>query len=151
MLYGCLVTAHWSHPAPTPHRLLRLVFFIWSCMSMRSLYQLRSVSPLFAPIGDQKFIISSSSVLRKARKALVLHLQSLASTNSHWARVVGYGPFIIIISPSQSTAGHTLLQVLAISLDPRRLASSSCQPSCASGHSTWHTYIHTVWPVLPYV
>jgi hypothetical protein len=44
---------------------------------------------------------------------------------------------IIIIIPSQSTAGHRPLQVLAISLDPRPLASSSCQPSCASRYSTW--------------
>jgi hypothetical protein len=35
---------------------------------------------------------------------------------------------IIIISPIQSTAGHRLLQSLAISLDLRLLASSSCQP-----------------------
>jgi hypothetical protein len=32
---------------------------------------------------------------------------------------------IIIISPLQSTAGHTSLQLLAISLDLRLLASSS--------------------------
>jgi hypothetical protein len=44
--------------------------------------------------------------------------------------------FIIIISPLQSTAGHTPLQFLAISLDLRLLASSSCQPSCANRHST---------------
>jgi hypothetical protein len=41
-------------------------------------------------MSDQKFIISSSSVLRKA-----LHLQSLAPTNPHWTRVVGYGPWVI--------------------------------------------------------
>jgi hypothetical protein len=46
---------------------------------------------------------------------------------------------IIIISPLQSTAGHTRrpLQFLAISLDPWLLASSSCQPFCANHHSTW--------------
>jgi hypothetical protein len=27
----------------------------------------------------------------------LLHLQSLASTNSHWARVVGYGPFSLCL------------------------------------------------------
>jgi hypothetical protein len=43
---------------------------------------------------------------------------------------------IIIISPLQSTAGHRPLQRLAISLDPRLLASSSCQPSCTNRHST---------------
>jgi hypothetical protein len=44
---------------------------------------------------------------------------------------------IIIISPSQSTAGLRPLQYPAISLDPRSLASSSCQPSCANRHSYW--------------
>jgi hypothetical protein len=44
---------------------------------------------------------------------------------------------IIIISLSQSTAGHMLLQYPAISLDLRLLASSSCQPSCANRLSTW--------------
>jgi hypothetical protein len=44
---------------------------------------------------------------------------------------------IIIISPVQSTAGHSPLQFLAISLDPRLLASSTGQPSCANRHSTW--------------
>jgi hypothetical protein len=44
---------------------------------------------------------------------------------------------IIIISPLQSAAGHRPLQSLAISLDPRLLGSSSCQPSCANHHSIW--------------
>jgi hypothetical protein len=44
---------------------------------------------------------------------------------------------IIIISLSQSTAGHRPLQLLAISLDLRLLASSSHQPSCVNRHSTW--------------
>jgi hypothetical protein len=44
---------------------------------------------------------------------------------------------IIIISLSQSTAGHRPLQLLAISLDLRLLASSFYQPSCANRHSTW--------------
>jgi hypothetical protein len=48
-----------------------------------------------------------------------------------------YGYFIIIISLSQSTAEHRPLQYLAISLDLRLLASSSCQPFCANRHSTW--------------
>jgi hypothetical protein len=39
---------------------------------------------------------------------------------------------IIIISLPQSTAGHRPLQSLAISLDLRLLASSSCQLSCAN-------------------
>jgi hypothetical protein len=48
-------------------------------------------------MGDQKLIISSSSVLRKARLNLWsrLHLLPLAPTNPHWARVVGYGPFFL--------------------------------------------------------
>jgi hypothetical protein len=39
---------------------------------------------------------------------------------------------IIIISPLQSTVGHRLLKLLAISLDFRLLASSSYQPFCAN-------------------
>jgi hypothetical protein len=37
---------------------------------------------------EQKFIVSSSSVLQSW-----LHLQSLASINPHWVRVVAYVPF----------------------------------------------------------
>jgi hypothetical protein len=44
---------------------------------------------------------------------------------------------IIIITLLQSTAGHRPLQLLAISLDLRLLASSSSQPFCANRHSTW--------------
>jgi hypothetical protein len=44
---------------------------------------------------------------------------------------------IIIISLLQSTAGHRPLQCLAVALDLRLLASSSCQPSCANRHSIW--------------
>jgi hypothetical protein len=44
---------------------------------------------------------------------------------------------IIIISPLQSTAGNRPLQLLAISLDPQLLASSSCQLSSANHHSNW--------------
>ncbi|PZC80268.1 hypothetical protein B5X24_HaOG214967 [Helicoverpa armigera] len=36
----------------------------------------------------------------------------------------------------KSTAGHRPLQVHATEIDFRLLASSSCQPSCASHHST---------------
>jgi hypothetical protein len=43
----------------------------------------------------------------------------------------------IIISLLQSTVGHRPLQLVAISLDLRLLASSSSQPSCAIRHSTW--------------
>jgi hypothetical protein len=44
---------------------------------------------------------------------------------------------IIYQQPTQFTAGHRPLQFLTISLDPRLLASSSCQPSCAYRHFTW--------------
>jgi hypothetical protein len=44
---------------------------------------------------------------------------------------------IINISPLQSTAGHRPLRLLAISLDLRQRASSSCKPSWANHHSTW--------------
>jgi hypothetical protein len=46
-------------------------------------------------MGDHKFIISSSFVLRKHVKLLVPAAFALAPTNPHWARVVGYGPFSI--------------------------------------------------------
>jgi hypothetical protein len=48
----------------------------------------------------------------------------------------------------QSTAGHTPLQLLAISHDLRQLASSSCQPSCANRHSTFRTRYPCGWSVL---
>jgi hypothetical protein len=44
---------------------------------------------------------------------------------------------IIIINLLQSTAWQRPLQCLAISLDLRLLASSSCQLSYANRHSTW--------------
>jgi hypothetical protein len=47
-------------------------------------------------MGDQKFIISSSSVLRKARWSQ-LNSQSPAPTNPHWARVVDYGLFSLCV------------------------------------------------------
>jgi hypothetical protein len=42
----------------------------------------------------------------------------------------------IIISPPQSSAGHSPLLLFAISLDLQLLASSSCHPYCANRHST---------------
>jgi hypothetical protein len=42
-----------------------------------------------------------------------------------------------IICPLQSTAGHKTLQLVAISLELRLLASRYCQVSCANHHSTW--------------
>jgi hypothetical protein len=39
--------------------------------------------------------------------------------------------------PKLLSYGHRPLQLLAISLELRLLASSSCQPSCANRHSTW--------------
>jgi hypothetical protein len=54
---------------------------------------------------------------------------------SRWSRL-HMQSFIIIISLLQPTAGHRPPQCLAISLDLRLLASSSCQPSCANRDST---------------
>jgi hypothetical protein len=45
-------------------------------------------------MGDQKFIIVE---LLRASKGTRLHLQSLAPTNPHWARVVGYGPSFLCV------------------------------------------------------
>jgi hypothetical protein len=39
------------------------------------------------------FLASESTLSRWSR----LHLQSLAPTNPHWARVVGYGPFFLCV------------------------------------------------------
>jgi hypothetical protein len=50
-------------------------------------------------VGDQKCIITSSALLQKAR-CVVGHgcnFQSLAGTNPHWARVVGYGLFSLCV------------------------------------------------------
>jgi hypothetical protein len=69
-------------------------------------------------IGDQKFIISSSSVLLRASEDTLSrwsrqHLQSLAPTNPHWARVVGYGPFSLCVIHKEglcsSSAGINML------------------------------------------
>jgi hypothetical protein len=46
-------------------------------------------------MGDQKFITLSSSVLLS--RWSWLNLQSLAHTNPHWTRVVGYGPFFLCV------------------------------------------------------
>jgi hypothetical protein len=54
-----------------------------------------------------------------------------------WIILIIITVIIIIISSPQSTAGHRPLQFLAISLDLRLLASSSCKPSCANRLSTW--------------
>jgi hypothetical protein len=46
----------------------------------------------------------------------------------------------IIVSLLQFTAKHRPPQLLAILVELRLLASSSCQPSCANRHSTWPEY-----------
>jgi hypothetical protein len=45
--------------------------------------------------------------------------------------------FAIVHHHQPITGGHRPLQLLAITLDLRLLASSPCQPSCAIRHSTW--------------
>jgi hypothetical protein len=57
-----------------------------------------------------------------------------------------YIMIIIIISPLQFATGYRPLQLLAISLDPRLLASRSCQPSYVNRHSTWpESVLHYVY------
>jgi hypothetical protein len=57
---------------------------------------------------------------------------------------------------SSFKAGHRSLQFLAISLDLRLLASSSCQSSCANRHYTWpegvlhYVYLAVSTPELVY-
>jgi hypothetical protein len=49
-------------------------------------------------MGDQKFIISSLCALEGTLSRWSrLHLQTLASINPHWARVVGFGPFSLCV------------------------------------------------------
>jgi hypothetical protein len=67
-------------------------------------------------VNDQKFIISSSTVLSKGTLSRWsrLHLQSLAPTKPHWARVVGYGPFsfCMIHKEGLCPAGrHTMMMI----------------------------------------
>jgi hypothetical protein len=54
-------------------------------------------------MGDQK--IHYLQLLRASEGTLSrwsrLHLQSLAPTNPHWARVVGYGPFSLCINHNE--------------------------------------------------
>jgi hypothetical protein len=38
-----------------------------------------------------------------------LHLQSLAPTNPHWARVVGYGPFFLCVFHKEGPAMRALI------------------------------------------
>jgi hypothetical protein len=45
-------------------------------------------------------------VLRKAVGHCIVHLQSLALTNPHWSRVVGYGPFSLCVIHKEGL-GHS--------------------------------------------
>jgi hypothetical protein len=82
--------------------------------------------------------LSTSPPTKKVRS----HLQALIPQHLSCLVILTYTGthtyiIIIIISPLQSTAGHRPLQLLAISLDLRLFAKSSCQPSCANRHCTW--------------
>jgi hypothetical protein len=48
-----------------------------------------------------------------------LHLQSLAPTNSHWARVVGYDPFSLYVIHKEglclSSGGINMLMMMGVS------------------------------------
>jgi hypothetical protein len=68
-----------------------------------------------------------------------------------WTKLLILSDKIIIIGPLQSTAGYRLLQLLAILLDLRLLASSSCQPSCANHHSNWpEGVLHYLYRMIKY-
>jgi hypothetical protein len=50
-------------------------------------------------MGDQKFIFQAPPCYGRHVMSLVpAALQSLAPTNPHWARVVGYGPFSLCVT-----------------------------------------------------
>jgi hypothetical protein len=70
-----------------------------------------------------------------AFKGLTVH--AISVWPDRYIQAISLSLYIIIISLLQSTAGHRPLQCLAISLDLRLFASSSCQPSCANRRSTW--------------
>jgi hypothetical protein len=69
---------------------------------------------------------------------LLLSNQTLLCKNSAYWVIITI--IIIIISPLQSSTGHKPLQMLAIALDLRLLASCSCQPSCANRHSVLRAF-----------
>jgi hypothetical protein len=71
-------------------------------------------------MGDQK--IYYLELLRASEGTLSrwswLHLQSLAPTNPHWARVVGYGPFSLWViykeglCPSSGEINRLMMMIL---------------------------------------
>jgi hypothetical protein len=85
-------------------------------------------------------LIKAPQCFGKYVKLLVPPAFVVVSTHSSFMEdfsTLTYQFIIIIISPLQSTAGHKRLQLLAIPLDLRLHASSSCQPSCINRHFTW--------------
>jgi hypothetical protein len=68
-------------------------------------------------MGDQKFIIFE--LLHASEGTLSrwswLHLHSLAPTNPHWARVVGFGPFSLCVIYKEGlcpSSGDRLMAIL---------------------------------------
>jgi hypothetical protein len=61
----------------------------------------RKLSNIGHKMGDQKFVISSFT-LRHVKPLGRLHLQSLAPTYPHWARVAVYGPFYFCVIHKES-------------------------------------------------
>jgi hypothetical protein len=71
-----------------------------------------------------------------------LHLQSLAPTNPHWARVVGYGPFSLWVihkeglCPSSGDINRLMMMMMR-----------ATAPKRSTVNQTYITYIHTYIPL----
>jgi hypothetical protein len=100
------------------------------------LYSMKFITFIFQHwMGDQKIIISNSSVLRKARKPLVLATFAVVSTNPHWACVVCYGPFSLCVIHKKSlcpSSGHInrLMMMMKISKAIALISNCKCLMCC---------------------
>jgi hypothetical protein len=71
-------------------------------MSMRFGVRSRKLSVVSHWMDDQKFTIEFLRTLEgMLSRWSRLHLQSLAPTNPHWTRVVGYGPLSLYVIPKE--------------------------------------------------
>jgi hypothetical protein len=84
-------------------------------------------------MGDQKFIITSSAVLWQHVKQSRLHLQSLAPTNPHWARMVDYGPFSLCVihkeglCPSRGDINKLMMMMMMMMMKFSQFIFNICQ------------------------
>jgi hypothetical protein len=99
-------------------------------------------------MGDQKlFILSAPDGI----KPLVLHLQYLASTNPHWARVVGYGPFPLCVIHSEGCApavGTLICLMMMMKCIARRAVDRTVSTSCWTKLSYFSSYTLITSPYM---